>query len=390
MYLLITCLLLSLYLLAVLSEKVKQNSAVETILFCLIVFALLTRLNIGSDQPSYQFAFQYMFDDPEGSYWYWYKRNPGFYGMNLILTMFIQKYRWYVLAVNIITLGLCVYTILKNSRNVLMSLLLFIGMGYLEVYYASGIRQMIAISLLLFAYYQFLKKDRVLQYEFVCLIALTVHETVLPAFFLPLLRPLVKKFRENPFKVCLYGLGVSVPLALLITVVMPRVVSLLGLDWQYFNIIDYLTNINPSILGIGMECVFGIGILLLYLACDRDQLDDFTVFSVIAFLSSVFLYIVFCGFSLMSRVTDTLQIMVIILVPNLLAAIPDMKKRFLGACAVMLLNVFLLFMDLKAGIPRVNRECGTEYTVMTYPYVSLFDANGCEEILQHYYYYSGN
>ena len=85
MYLLIVCLLLSAYLLSITSGRIKESRTRDLILFLLIVSALITRLNIGSDQPSYQFAFQYMFDDPEGSYWYWYKRNPGFYGMNLIL-----------------------------------------------------------------------------------------------------------------------------------------------------------------------------------------------------------------------------------------------------------------------------------------------------------------
>ena len=387
MYLLVVCLLLSVYLLGILSGRIKESRTRDLILFVLIVSALITRLNIGSDQPSYQFAFQYMFDDPEGSYWYWYKRNPGFYGMNLILIRFIHSYRWYVLAVNLITLGICTYVVLRSSKSILMSILLFMGMGYLEVYYASGIRQMIAMSLFLLAYDRFLRKDRILLYEFICLLALTFHETVLPALVLPLLKPLIRFMREKPAKILLCGTCISVLLAFIMSVIIPRVIPMLGLDWQFWNIVGYLTDVNPSILGIGMECVFGLGVFSIYMAADKDNLDDFTVFSVAAFLFSVFLYIAFCGFSLMSRVADTLQIFVIILFPNLLASVPDIKKRTISLCGAMILNVFLLFMDLKADLPRINRELGTEYTIMNYPYVSVFDAASCEEVFSHYYYY---
>ncbi|MBR2726678.1 MAG: EpsG family protein [Solobacterium sp.] len=369
------------------SGRIKESRTRDLILFVLIVSALITRLNIGSDQPSYQFAFQYMFDDPEGSYWYWYKRNPGFYGMNLILIRFIHSYRWYVLAVNLITLGICTYVVLRSSKSILMSILLFMGMGYLEVYYASGIRQMIAMSLFLLAYDRFLRKDRILLYEFICLLALTFHETVLPALVLPLLKPLIRFMREKPAKILLCGTCISVLLAFIMSVIIPRVIPMLGLDWQFWNIVGYLTDVNPSILGIGMECVFGLGVFSIYMAADKDNLDDFTVFSVAAFLFSVFLYIAFCGFSLMSRVADTLQIFVIILFPNLLASVPDIKKRTISLCGAMILNVFLLFMDLKADLPRINRELGTEYTIMNYPYVSVFDAASCEEVFSHYYYY---
>ena len=389
MYLLATCGVLSVYLLAVLMGKVRRNSKAELLLFFLIVFALITRLSLGSDQPSYQFAFQYMFDDPEGSYWYWYKRNPGFYGMNLILTQFIRDYRWYAAAVNFICLGLCSYTILKNSRNILFSALLFIGMGYLEVYYARGIRQMLAMSLYLFAYYQFLRKDRYLLYELFCILALGFHETVLPVLFLPLLKPAVKAFRQKPVRFCSLCLCICVPVALLVTLVMPRIIPLLGLDWQYWHIISYLTNVDPSVLGIGMECVFGAGILIVYLLSERENVDDFTVFSVVVFLFSVFLYLAFCVFSLLSRVTDTMQIIVLVLLPNLLESIVDKRKQAMCFCAAALLNAFLLFMDLRAGIPRINDECGTSYTVLTYPYISVLDEQGCEELLSHYYYYSG-
>ena len=389
MYLLAACLLLSVYLLGIISGRIRENRTRDLLLFSAIVFALITRLNIGSDQPSYQFAFQYMFDDPEGSYWYWYKRNPGFYGMNLILIRFIHSYRWYVLAVNLISLGLCTYVIVRSSRNILMSVLLFMGLGYLEVYYASGVRQMIAMSLFLFAYDRFLRKNRLLMYELCCLAALTIHETVLPALVLPLLRPAADQLKKRPMRFLVGGTCISAVLALAAYVFIPRLIPLLGLDWQYWNIVGYLTDVNPSILGIGMECVFAAGIFGVYMLADKEKLDDFTAFSVGVFLFSVFLYIAFCGFSLMSRVSDTLQIYVIILLPNLLAAVAERRKKIVCALGAMLLNVFLLCMDLKANLPRINRELGTEYTFITYPYVSLLDAEGCEEVFSHYYYYDG-
>ena len=80
-------------------------------------------------------------------------------------------------------------------------------------------------------------------------------------------------------------------------------------------------------------------------------------------------------YDLISRVTDFLQIIQLILIPALIEAIPDAKKKMLSFIAVFLLNGFLLYVDCTANLKRISDQFNHEYTLTEYPYVTVFETD---------------
>ena len=128
-------------------------------------------------------------------------------------------------------------------------------------------------------------------------------------------------------------------------------------------------------MGLGMELVFLAGILLLYYLADRPQLDEFTAVEMMTFLFSIALYVSLAGYSLMSRCSDMFQVIMVILVPKLLYAIPDVKKKGAAFLGLALLNGYLLYTDLNAKIGFINANEKFQISMAQYPYISVFDGD---------------
>jgi len=77
----------------------------------------------------------------------------------------------------------------------------------------------------------------------------------------------------------------------------------------------------------------------------------------------------------MSRVTDSIQLIMIIAIPNLVHALPDVKKKALASLAIVMLNSVLLYSDLTAKTDRISLQTGEKVTIRNYDYISLFDSD---------------
>ena len=94
--------------------------------------------------------------------------------------------------------------------------------------------------------------------------------------------------------------------------------------------------------------------------CDLMVIDDFTYFSVLVFLSSIWIYYAFACYDLMSRVSDFIQIIMLVLIPQLFAAVPKKRVKAAAAFALIALNAVLLYADITANLrprPQVRRRC---------------------------------
>ena len=80
-------------------------------------------------------------------------------------------------------------------------------------------------------------------------------------------------------------------------------------------------------------------------------------------------------YPLVSRVCDLLQVIFIILIPNLIQFITSKKKQLLSFIVVFLLNGFLLYVD----ISEKSRKTG--YSVKEFPYISIFETEKIENFL---------
>ena len=203
---------------------------------------------------------------------------------------------------------------------------------------------------------------------------------------MPFLVPAAKHFKKKPVKILLIMFGISTVLCLITTRGFEELgyylIGKYGWDATWTHVVAYLRYQEFSILGLGMEGVFLIGILLLYWMADREKLDEFTSLEMMTFLFSISIYISLAGYSLMSRVSDMFQVIMVILIPKLVGAIPQASKRLIAFCGVALLNLFLLYSDLNAKIVSINQTEKFQISMREFPYITVFDRNTIDNLYE--------
>ncbi len=373
---LIMGLLAVLILYQLITEK-RIGTKAETAVYAVCAVFYILRFHQGNDIGSYAQIFNYAtaaLIDKEHPH---LMRNLLFSRYAWISKILFKEFRWMILLTNIIVFGLVSWTVFKHSRNILLSLMLFIGTGFLEVYYGSGLRQAIAMALLLFSFYEFLPKKQYLLFELFCLIGFGFHELAVAAMPLPLLLKLVPHFKKHPIKMMAAGAVLS----FLMFIIMDNfatpfsywVTDRYGFAPAWTHGIVYLRIKEFSILGFGMECVFLIGMTVMFSLADRSQMTDFEYFEVIVFFFSIMLYIMLADYSLMSRITDYLQVIMLVLIPNMLCKIPVRRYSTAVFALLFLLSSLLLYADLNAKISAVEKQTFKEYSLETYPYITVFE-----------------
>lgn len=388
MYVIAIYLSLAVYLLIKHWKGYPSNTKADKIIYLCIALFFIFRFNLGRDFGGYCGSFIYWKDHPSELLTYASIRNPGFSLLMYVGVHLFSDYRWFMLLVNFINLGICSFVIFRHSKNILFSLMIFMASGLLEVYYSSGIRQMLAMSIFLLAFYEFLPKKRIVAYEALTLVACSFHETVLPALFIPLLYKMLPIFQKSEKKFLVILSSASIVMALILVVILPLTLPHLNLTFHYAPIINYLSNVNVSYMGIGMEVVFLVGILILRNWNIQNEREDFESFEELTFIISVYIYIALCGFSLMSRISDSMQVIMVILLPRLVNQLETYKrKQKLSFLGIVILNLFLLYSDYSANIPSIASDWQKDYTIINYPYICIFDGDTVDQMIERYNIY---
>lgn len=379
MYVMLIYLLLAIYLLAKLQKKVYIPKSVDYAIVGLLALVFLFRYNLGIDFNIYYGTFRDI-TSPFGDAMHFHMlRNVGFNCIVYLCKLFTNEYRYFVLFSNLLLLVLCGYPILRYSKNVVLSMTLFVGSGILEIYYGSGLRQMFAMAIFFFAYYVFLQHRKYLWYEVACLVGFTFHETILPALILPLIYMKIDWIKAHAKALFLGSLVIGFLVLALTSYVLPifviRIVPTLPPFW---HMLYYFSEGNQiSLMGVLMEVVFLVVILLLYWAND-DKKDPFLYLGVVVTWLSVLLYFSLCTHSIVSRMADFYQSIFLILIPNLIENISDTKKKVIGLVGVLILNGYLLHADLTYKIKRMDETFHFGFGYRDYPYVTVFEKDKCD------------
>lgn len=369
MYIILLYLFLSLYLLLLQIKGKNNNKKIDFLLFIIVILLLVFRFNIGPDLSSYVFLFKRTQNPIQDTIMYHMNRNFAFTLLIYLCKLISKSYIFFAFIVNVISLGLIGYIILKNSKSILLSILIFIGSGFLEVYYSSGIRQSLAMVFFLFAYYQFLPKKKYFQYYVFAIIACLFHETAIISLILPFIYMNINRISKNKKRFFISSIIITLILFFLFSDMMPVLANKIGFDYSITHIFIYFTKETYSFLGISMEIVLTALIFFLYIMADKSKDTDFDFFQIITSFFALLIYIIFSRFSLVSRVCDLIQVIFIILIPNLLSKIQVNKIKVALLAFIIVLNAFLLVTDLTYKINIINED----FTVKTYPYVSIFD-----------------
>jgi hypothetical protein len=336
----------------------------------LLVFVL--RFNMGPDTSIYIMMFNRVTSPIADALKYESQRNVGFNLLLFAAKSLFHSYPLFVLTTNLVIAALLSCTVLKYSKNILISLLIFIGSGTLEVYYASGVRQALSMFVFLYAFYRFIPKKQYWWYELFCLIAFSFHEIALIAIPVPLLAIYADRIREHQKVSFLWAAGISLGV-LGLSVWFSKIVTAYDYVYKLPHFVRYLANPTFSFLGIAQEIVLAGLVLFLYRAADQSKLNTFDYTQLLVCLLSFFVYVACCSLALTSRVSDYLQVIYIVFLPNLISLISSQKKAVLSFCAVAALNAFLLYADLSYKTGVLSEYESSPMTVRNYPYITVFE-----------------
>lgn len=363
------------FLLSVWKPELRSRRISLAVLMIALILLVLD-FKVGSDTGTY-IDLYYAIHDNHIDF-----RNPGFVYLIKIVQLLSDRYWVSVLACNLVVLALSFHAVIRRSKNYLMSLFLFMMSGLFIMYYSSGIRQLLAMAVFLFAYYEYLPERKLLHYYICCILSLAFHESGIVAFVIPLLFLYQKAFRKNPRNMLLLtGLGIVAVFALIsFTVVwVSRYywwVSLIA------HFLQYMENTSISIMGLGMECVwFGV-ILLLYYLMDKNDRTAWNEFELLTWGFAFAVYLCMVKFPQVSRLCDYIQIIMLVSVPNWLEKIPSLRKKLIGLLPLLGLNFILMFGDMRFAVSKIQNNYPEMEVSMTHmPYIFVFD----EQAIQKYF-----
>ena len=385
MYVLVIYSLLGLAVLCSVLFEEKRNKKAEWVIYTIIALFFLIRFSVGQDTGAYAWLFSSVENPFAGALTSHMMRNFGYTFLNYLVKISFGEFRFFVLLSNIIILSLCTYTVYKESHNCLLSMMLFVGSGMLEVYYGSGMRQGIAMALYLFAFYKFLPEKKYLWYELFIFIALGFQEIAFVLIPIPLLFILIDKFKAHPYKLtiiisCATG-AVSWFIYRYLIDLEYWITAKTGYEPVWTHLIAYFHRRSFSIAGLAMEVVFLLGIMIMYWLADKKEWNDFNHFEVLTFVYSCTLYFMMSGYSIMSRASDMIQIIILILIPRLIFSIPNKTHKVLSVLAIFALNSVLLYVDLYEKCRNISGKDNIQATILNFPYITVFD----KETIDHLY-----
>ncbi len=346
---------------SIFGEK-KLDDRIEKIVFLAIMVFFLLRLNMGSDTKNYMLIFEDMPSSYLEAVNYSNMRYPVFSLMMFAVKKLGGDFYVFTALVNLLVISLMTYTMYKESKNLYLSLLVFLGSGIMMVYYTSAMRQMICMAVFFFAYYKFLQKDHYAAYYLCTLPLVFIQEVSLIALVVPILYRF-RKFFTSKFGyiliVILTGLGVlAVNLGSVIYSIIPsNFAALLAISG------------SASLMGIALQVALLIMLGALVYMADKGKLDDKDRFQILLCVCSSLIYFVFMKNQLASRASDFLQILYLSILPKLIISIPEKKKKVLCFAGTAALMTVLLASDFNDNLHSRYFDS----SIVNYPYVSIFN-----------------
>lgn len=199
----------------------KQNQSNRK-LFIIIGTSILAFIlgmkgaNVGNDTGNYIYFFERA---AESSGWYdpLYRFERGYQIYSKALSLIFNEYQVLFIFSGIICMGGVGYTIYKYSSNIAYSLFLLVGLRF-YYFFLSGLRQSIAVSIVVFAFAMYRERKYII-FLILVLLATTFHNS---AFVFLLMLPLInyKLSRKGIISVIIGIIGVYVLFQPLLSVVL--------------------------------------------------------------------------------------------------------------------------------------------------------------------------
>ena len=350
----------------------KKYKKVELVLFVILMVFFALRFPLGTDIDTYNEIYSNttnsLISAIKGIP---YPDNIGYNVFMTIAKILNLDFNGYMLYFNVIIgliIGIVCY---KKSDNLLISLVILVGSGIIQVYYSGMLRQMIVMALFLYAYYRYLENNNYFMYYAIVFIAISFQWIALVLLFIPL----VKIFFDNTNgKVrIILPLIATVLLFFVMVYIVPKYAYLVpGRFGQYL----YADVFSP--IGLVSRIIVLFGVIIPFIFADRDELSSFDVFSVYLCYISLLIYIVLSQNAIFSRVSDMISIIEIILVPKLISNISNKNKSIISALLIISINFIFLFSD----IHYIANQSLKNISLKEYPLIYVWDDINYQELFK--------
>lgn len=344
---------LSIVLIYLLTRIGKRSKKTKDRIFLVIVFVLLfvivasREMTMGNDTTSYL----KMFENSNNSGWDILGVNNhierGYLAFNVLLGYLHVTPRIFICIMALIFCGTTYKFIKENSHNYLMSVLMFIN---LLLFYdsMSAMRQFMALSIILYFGFKFIKEKKLFKYILTVLFAMLFHSTALLTIFIyPMYH--IKYSRKIDLIIVLC----SIIGLILLGEIYPFIASIFNRGGFYVDMI------GDAKLGNAISMVIFLSMYLFSIfITKRDERQKYS-FYLYTLLFTSMLYLVSINMAVLSRVALYFAFLSIVSLPNIIEA--NMKESRVVTESIIV-GLFILY----ASIVIVNKpEWNSAYNYKT-------------------------
>jgi hypothetical protein len=353
------------------SNKNESTYLVTFSYFVLLLFASF-RFGIGTDYFSYYRIFSLMPDDFSDistlqimSFSLLFE--PGFSLLMVLFKSLNLSFPYFIGFCAFISLSLSLYTIQKYSINKLFSLFIFFA-NYYQVYIEGALRQGMAMTIFIYAFYDFLYTRKKVKYYLLILLGMTIHMSILIVLCVPFIVKMPKNVFKSPIVI-----AVMIMLSLTGSLFMPRVfgliISMFTKKSAYFNH-DFSLNIFPISLRV-------LEMVLVYILYRKNylMLSYQEIMAVKVYISGAYIYLMVSSVGL-SRVSEYFTFIEIILMPNLLSCLKT-KSRLVYHTIFLPLFIILFYKDMYSFIDQRNLK---SKHIIDYQYTTIINKEKVKEM----------
>lgn len=170
-------------------DSEERNKKIYVMLASLqwILISGLRHVSVGADTYEYSQSFYRALSTPWSEAIYLFcaifsgaieGRDPGYLIFEKICGLFTTDYQIYLIIIAVIFSGLMGYSVYKNSKDPLLSYILYDTLFY-AFFSITGLRQTIATAFAVFIGYELIKKRKLILFVTVILIVATIHKSAL-------------------------------------------------------------------------------------------------------------------------------------------------------------------------------------------------------------------
>ena len=322
---------LVIYLLTRIGNRGEDRKNKLFLLLTFVVFFVLIasrEMTMGNDTQPYLRIYEMCDTYKWGIFDMGIRYEPGFLVFNIILSYLHVSPRLF-LCITALIFSAAVYKFIKdNSHSYLMSVLLFINLLFF-FQSMSIMRQFMALSIILFFGFKFIKEKKILKYAITVIAAALFHYTALIAFLLyPLYYLRYSRKRILIIAVC----------AVLISVFMSRIYSsavlLFDMETDYTYMIGEakLNNIISTLIFLAMY-VFSLFVI------KKEKKQDYSFYLYSLFFTTA-VYFISVNMAVLSRMSQYFAIVSIIALPNVIEANIKESKLLVEAIIISLFATY--------------------------------------------------